>query len=213
MIESKIITIVDDHSITRKGIVEVLLENIKDIDIHEFNDEEGALNFIQQNITLNLIITDLQLSLDGKSFNIPYLANKLKIPFIVYSSFENKIFIEEAIRNNAMGYICKRSEALHLLNGVTMALNGIHYSCPIATASLERENLYWEPKKLKLSFAEEQILKLYVDGMNTDEVIKHLKISENTLRTHRRHILSKNLCNFEQALYCFNLWNGSKQNT
>jgi DNA-binding NarL/FixJ family response regulator len=49
--------------------------------------------------------------------------------------------------------------------------------------------------------------------MNTAEIIKFLKISENTLRTHRRHILSKNLCNFEQALYSFNLWNGSKQNT
>ncbi len=212
MIESKIIVIVDDHGITRKGMVEVLLDTIKDIDIVEFNDEESALNFIQKNNQIHLIITDLQLYLNQKSFNIPLLAKKLKLPYIIHTSFENKVFIEEAIKNNAMGYISKRSETMHLIQGVTKALNGEKYTCPIVTASLDRENLNWEPIKLKLSPTEEEILQLYVNGMNTETILKTLKISNNTLHTHRRNIFSKNQCNFEQAIESFHLWHGSKAN-
>lgn len=210
MIESKIIVIIDDHGITRKGMVDILLDTIKDIDIVEFNEEESALNFIQKNNQIHLIITDLQLYLNQKSFNIPLLAKKLKLPYIIHTSFENKVFIEEAIKNNALGYICKRSEAIHLIQGVTKALNGEKYSCPIATASLDRENLNWEPIKLKLSPTEEEILQLYVNGMNTESILKTLKISKNTLHTHRRNIFSKNLCNFEQAIESFHLWHGAK---
>jgi len=212
MIENKIIVIVDDHGITRKGMVEVLLDTIKDIDIVEFNDEESAINFIQKNNKIHLIISDLQLYFNQKSFNIPQLAKKLNLPYIIHTSFENKVFIEEAIKNNAMGYICKRSEAIHLIQGVTKALNGEKYTCPIATASLYRENLNWEPIKLKLSPTEEEILQLYVNGMNTESILKTLKISSSTLHTHRRNIFSKNQCNFEQAIESFHLWHGVKAN-
>lgn len=212
MIESKIIVIVDDHSITRKGMVEVLLDTIKDIHIVEFNDEESAITYIQKKKETHLIITDLQLSLSGKSFNIPELAKKLKIPILIYTSFENKMFVEEALKNNVMGYIYKRSEFSYLVKGVLKALAGERYSCPIAEAVLERESFNWEPKKLKLSKTETQILQLYADGMNTETILKILKISNNTLHAHRRHIFIKNHCNFEQAMQCFNLWHGTKNN-
>jgi len=212
MIENKIIVIVDDHGITRKGIVEVLLDTIKDIEIVEFNDEESAINFIQKNNKIHLIISDLQLYFNQKSFNIPQLAKKLNLPHIIHTSFENKVFIEEAIKNNAMGYICKRSETIHLIQGVTKALNGEKYTCPIASASLDRDNLNWEPIKLKLSPTEKEIMQLYVNGMNTESILKTLKISNSTLHTHRRNIFSKNQCNFEQAIESFHLWHGVKAN-
>ena len=209
MIDSKIIVIVDDHVITRRGMVEVLLDAIKDIDIHEFDTEESGLAFIQKNNSINLIIADLQLSLSAKSFCIPQLAKKIKVPYIIYSSFDNKIFIEEALKNNALGYICKRSESSQLIEGGTKALNGEKFICPIATASLERENLYWTPKPLSLSPSEKQLLKLYAMGMNSKSIIKKLKITENTLRSHRRHILARNSCNFEQAMFSYNEWFGT----
>ncbi len=206
MIENRIILIIDDHHITRRGIHETILDNIKDIELIESESETGAIETIQKNKLINLIVSDLQLTQSGKSFIIPKLANKLKIPFIIFSAFENKIFIEEALKNNALGYIAKRSGSESLIKGINKALNGEKFICKISTDSLEKENLYWTPKPLILSPTEYSIVESYAHGMSTEMIIKKLNFSVNTLRTHRRNILNKNMCTFEQVIYSYNEW-------
>jgi len=206
MIDNRIILIVDDHNITRRGIYETIFDNIKDIDIIECDCEASAIEKIQKNKFINLIVTDLQLTQTGKSFNIPKLANKLNIPFIIFSAFENKIFIEESLKNNALGYIAKRSGSECLIEGINKAFQGEKYICKISTDSLEKENLYWNPKPLILSPTENFIIESYDHGMSTEMILKKFKFSENTLRTHRRNILNKNMCTFEQVIYSYNEW-------
>ncbi len=50
------------------------------------------------------------------------------------------------------------------------------------------------PHKTVLTHREIEVLSLIAKGMSAVEISKHLKISEHTVRTHRKHLLAKSSC-------------------
>lgn len=55
--------------------------------------------------------------------------------------------------------------------------------------------------KVKFSLKERTIIKLISEGKSSSEIAKELKISENTVKTHRKKILNKSSAkNFFQLI-------------
>jgi DNA-binding NarL/FixJ family response regulator len=194
------ILLVDDHSVLLCGIEELILNNIRDVEILKAKDQITALTLINNISDLDLVICDLQLGETGKSFNLITQTQLNKQKTIVFTAYENKIYIEECIKLGILSYVCKRSGEFELLNSIIAGLNGESKHCPITINSFNQDFLLFRPFILILTKTEKALLKCWSSGMSNSDIVKKFNYNENTLRTHRRHILHKNKCNFEQLL-------------
>lgn len=202
--ENRKILIIEDHQLMVLGIEELIINHIKDVEVFSANNEISAQAFIDHINRIDLIICDLQLHESGKSFNIITKANHLKIPIIVFSTFENPLFIEDCKARGILSYVCKRSGDLELLNAIKSGLLGLSSDCQIVSELLKQEILFPKTTKLSLTTTEKMLVKCWSSGMSNSDIIKRFNYNENTLRTHRRHILFNNNCTFEHLLASFN---------
>jgi two-component system secretion response regulator SsrB len=198
------ILIIDDHQVLIHGIEEIILNNIRDIEILKAYDESTAIALINNIHDIDLVICDLNLGREGKSFRILSETQRKCISSIVFTAYENKIFIEECKKYTVLSYVCKRSGEIELLKSIVLGLEGKSHYCPISIQALLQEDVLFQPKKLILTYTEKALVKCWGSGLSNNEIIERFNYNENTLRTHRRHILHKNKCNFEQLLACYN---------
>jgi DNA-binding NarL/FixJ family response regulator len=194
------ILIIDDHHVLIYGIEEIILNNIRDIEILKAYEESTAIALINNIHDIDLVICDLNLGKEGKSFRILSETQRKCISTIVFTAYENKIFIEECKKYAILSFVCKRSGEIELLKSIVQGLQGKSYYCPISIQSIQQEYVLFQPKKLILTTTERALVKCWGSGLSNNEIIEKFNYNENTLRTHRRHILHKNKCNYEQLL-------------
>lgn len=194
------ILIIDDHYVLTYGIEEIILNNIKDIEILKAYDESTAIALIKNIHDIDLVICDLNLGKTEKSFKILSETQHNAINTIVFTAYENKIFIEECKKYAVLSYVCKRSGEIELLKSIDQGLKGKSHFCPISINSMHQEHILFQPHQLELTTTEKALVKCWASGLSNNEIIENFKYNENTLRTHRRHILHKNKCNYEQLI-------------
>lgn len=203
--------VVDDHRVLLLGIEELILNNLRDVEIIKASDEKSAISLLNGLDVIDLVICDLNLFPLGKTFNVLKKAGLRKVNTIVFSVFENKILIEESKRNGALSYICKRSGELELLRAINEGLKGESCDCSITQTILGSQFIHFTPIRLKLTNTEKTLVKCWASGMSNSDIIERFQLNENTLRTHRRHILFNNKCNYEQLLFCFNSFHEAEE--
>lgn len=194
------ILIIDDHYVLTYGIEEIILNNIKDIEILKAYDESTAIALIKNIHDIDLVICDLNLGRTGKSYRILSETQRNDINTIVFTAYENKIFIEECKKYDILSYVCKRSGEIELLKSIEQGLKGKPHNCPISFNSIHQDYILFHPNKLVLTTTEKALVKCWASGLSNNEIIEKFNYNDNTLRTHRRHILHKNKCNYEQLI-------------
>lgn len=110
--------------------------------------------------------------------------------FLVLTQHENPELIFQALCAGAAGYCLKRSTPAELLQAVVAVHAGQGFISPaIARYVVE---FFREPARPeKLTAAEEQILQFLKTGKTIKEIARDLDRSEETIKTHNKHILAK----------------------
>jgi len=121
------ILIVDDHSIARKGLIQLINEEPDLVVCAEAENAAQALEAIEKQ-QVDLAIVDI--SLDGT--NGIRLTEKIKsqrphLPVLILTMHDEALYAKRAFQAGAGGYITKQEAAETIITAIRLMLSGKHY--------------------------------------------------------------------------------------
>jgi DNA-binding NarL/FixJ family response regulator len=191
----KRIFILDDHPITRYGLVQ-LLDHQPDFVV--CGEAENVLQGLAaiKSARPDLILADL--TMPGKSgldFIKEVQALDPRLPVLVVSMHDESIYAERVLRAGGRGYIMKNEGGEKLLEAIRHVLQGqVYVSKRMSAAILDA--LTGHPGiggtgPSVLSDREFEVFQCLGEGLSTREISRRLNLSVKTIGTHRQHIKEK----------------------
>lgn len=198
--------IVDDHAIFRRGLRGILADHEELEIVGEASDGNEA---VEQAKALNpdVVLMDLHMpNCDGVQATARIQIDQPEISILMLTISEKEEDLFNAIRAGARGYLLKEEEPEHVAEAVLqVARGGVVFSAGMADNLLNDFKAHkpaTAPSEVDsaLSQREREVLQLVAQGTSNKEIGGALFISENTVKTHLRHILDKlHLANRSQA--------------
>ncbi|MDI3089942.1 response regulator transcription factor [Priestia megaterium] len=188
------ILIIDDHSQAREGIRDILEEYEDFVIVGEGKNGEEAIRLTEE-LMPDIILMDIQMPvMDGLEatkrikIQFPYV----KIVMITVSDDITDLF--DALKKGAQGYLVKNIQSeLWYEYLQAFALDEVPMSKEIAFQILKDfvKNKSESAEKTPLSAREFEVLKLVASALSNKEISEKLFISEHTVKSHLKNILSK----------------------
>jgi DNA-binding NarL/FixJ family response regulator len=178
--------IVDDHEVVREGL-RLSLSRAPNIRVIGEAADGAAAVALAERRRPNVVIMDVRMpGLDGLQ------ATKLiseKLPdtaVLIFTAYSERSLLGRGLDSGAKGYILKEAPHQTLLRAIEKVASGEGYVDPaLMPAFLTKE------KDEMLTSREREILQLLADGMSNADVAARLFISQETVKSHVRHILAK----------------------
>src|SRR5258705_6243532 len=121
------ILIADDHSIVRRGLKEILMEEFPKARISAVNDGAALIRNARKE-RWNIIISDLTMPGKNGLETLKQLKEEFpKLPVLILSMHPEYLYAIRALRAGAAGYLSKESASEELVNAVRMILSGRKY--------------------------------------------------------------------------------------
>jgi two-component system invasion response regulator UvrY len=187
------ILIADDHSIVRKGLKQVLIDELGPIEFGEACDGQEALMQVQ-NARWDIALLDV--SMPGPS-GLDVLKQLKELQpatrVLVLSMHPEDQYAVRVLRAGAAGYLTKNTASDLVAEAVKKVLAGGTYVSPSLAENLAG-SLNEPPAKAaheKLSDREFQILRLIAAGKSVKEIGFDLSLSVKTVSTYRTRLLHK----------------------
>ncbi len=187
------ILIIDDHAIVRRGMISLLQEHFKDIQIGEACDSQSGFQAVTQE-SWNLVMIDISMpGRNGLELIQEIKLAKPKLPILVISSHSEKDYALRALKLGAVGYITKQSAADILVTAVQRVLTGRRYISPTLAEQLAGALAGEAPTNSHetLSNRELQVLRQIALGKTIKEISADLALSAKTVATYRTRIAEK----------------------
>ncbi len=200
------IILVEDHELTRKGIM-YALKPYSDIKvIGEFEDGKQAVEFVKSATNENMpnvVLMDIAMPiLNGidAAKRIKNLNPDIKI--IMLTSIDEKESVLRAFNSGANAYAMKNISIEKIVNIINMVLNGEVWIAPnIADYILDilsktntgsiNEGIIETSNNFNLTNREKEILGLIAKGMSNKDIANKLIISLYTVKNHVKNIIHK----------------------
>jgi len=187
------ILIADDHSVVRKGLRQILLEEFLAAHIGEAVDGDDLFAKVLKEVW-DIVITDI--SMPGRS-GLEILQqirqHYPKLPILVLSVHPEDQYAIRVMKSGASGYLNKDSAPEELVKAVHRLLLGKKYITPSVAEKLA-ETLDHDPDRLPhefLSDREFEVMLLLAGGAPVSEIAGKLSLSPTTVSTYRATILTK----------------------
>jgi DNA-binding NarL/FixJ family response regulator len=187
------LVVVDDHALFRRGLVG-LLSDMEDVQVvGEAGDGSEALEVIQR-VNPDIVLLDVNMPvMDG--IQTVEAVRKLNLPvrIIMLTISQQEEDLMAAIRLGADGYLLKNTEPEELRKSLMRVAGGEGALSPEVTGTVLRA-LARQPEvpvQQQISERELEVLDCLALGQTTSQIASKLFISENTVKTHVRHILEK----------------------
>jgi len=186
------LVVVDDHSLFRRGLVSLLADMPEFQVVGEAGDGKQALDIIA-NRKPDVVLLDLNMPVMDGIETVTELrrqSNDQRIMMLTISQDDEDLMA--AIRAGADGYLLKNTEPDELRKAILRLSQGQSVLSPEVTAPVLKA-LARSPQipKVLLSDRELEVMRCLADGQTTLQIAARLFISENTVKTHVRHILEK----------------------
>lgn len=185
--------LVDDHSMFLEGL-KALIEKEVNISIAgTAKNGVEALAFLKTK-SIDVVITDLNMpEMDGLTLNRDIKKKYPRTKTIIVSTHSESDKIMQLIKNDVDGYLLKNANPEELFQAITTVNNGEkHFSQEVKDKFMN--NVFSEDKKANkpvLTKREKEIMKLITAELTTSEIAESLHISEHTVNSHRKNLLSK----------------------
>ena len=187
------ILIADDHTVVRKGLRQILLEEFLSAEIDEAADAEELMKKVMKK-EWDIVVSDI--SMPGRS-GLEVLQqikqHYPRLPVLILSIHPEDQYAVRVLKAGASGYLNKDSAPDELVKAVRQVLLGKKY---ITSSTAERlaSLLDQDPGKLpheNLSDREFEVLRLLAAGSPVSEIAEKLSLSVTTVSTYRARILAK----------------------
>ena len=187
------ILIADDHTVVRRGLRQILLDEFLAAHIVDVADADELFNQVLKN-EWDVVITDI--SMPGRS-GLDVLQqirqHYPKLPILVLSVHPEDQYAIRVMRTGASGYLNKDSAPEELVKALHRILLGKKYITPSLAEKLA-DTLDQDADRLpheNLSDREFEVLKMLAAGMPVADIADTLSLSPTTVSTYRARILQK----------------------
>lgn len=188
--------VVDDHALFRAGLISLLGEIAEFQVVGEAGDGPGALEMARR-VQPEVILLDV--NMPGMSGVDVVRALRAAPPptmphIIMLTISKSEDDLLGAIAAGADGYLLKSAEPEELRKAILLVHQGLSVLSPQVTRQVLRAAMSGDPARTAetgLSLREMEVLACLSQGKTTAQIANELYISENTVKTHVRHILEK----------------------
>lgn len=187
------LVVVDDHALFRRGLVGLLNDSPGFSVVGEACNGREALPIIEKEAP-DVVLMDVNMpEMDGIQAVEKLREMKIPVRILMLTISEHEEDLLAAIRLGADGYILKNIEPEDLRKSISHVAQGEGTLSPEVTGmvlkALARQGE--AANQPPLSDRELEVLDCLSDGFTTGQIANNLFISENTVKTHVRHILEK----------------------
>lgn len=185
------ILIGDDHSVVRKGLIQILKDSYPFAEITEASD--GLEMFkIALKQPFQIIISDISMpSRNGIDFIKELKQTQPSTPILILSIHPAEQYAARTIKAGASGYLNKESAPEELINAVNQLLLGKKYITDEVADLLTDYKSSNVAVHETLSNREFEVLKLLAAGKSLPEISAKLSLSTNTVSTYKTRLLLK----------------------
>jgi two-component system, NarL family, response regulator NreC len=189
--------LVDDHTVVRQGLRRIL-ESDDEIEIvGEAGDGRTAIDLVQK-LRPHVVVMDVAMpELNGIEATRQIVKRVEGAKVLVLSMHGDDVYVRQALKAGARGYLLKDSEDLDLIKAVkAVRAGGSFFSPPVSKVVLsgylgDKADGDAEDSVARLTDREREVLQLIAEGKTNKEVAHALSVSVNTIETHRKHIMEK----------------------
>lgn len=193
------ICIIDDHQFIIDGVKRMLKSEPSFEVVLEFTNPLRALHFFQyENKSVDLIICDISMpEMSGiKLMKAIKSINPLH-KILALTMHESLEFAKQLYQLEVEGYLFKNSEQKKFIKAMKNVISGMRvYENEILRQVIEEVKSTDDRIDLSvLTEREIEILKLIIEEKSSKAIAETLKISKQTVDTHRKHIIRKTKVN------------------
>lgn len=205
------ILIVDDHSLMRQGLKQIL-EIEEDLEVVGLAvDGEEAIAKCME-LKPDIVLMDINMSnMNGIQALRRIKDMGLDTKVIMLTIHDDREYLFETINIGAEGYVLKDAESSSLIKAIRDVYSGETYIHPSLASEFVKE--YKKRGKIslkdnskdKLTRREYEVITLIAEGLNNKEIAERLFISEKTVKNHVSNIFKKIGVNdrTQAAIYAF----------
>lgn len=181
------ILVVDDHSLVREGLRQVLKGLEENLEVLQAGTCEEAFIQVQKHGDLDLVLLDYHLpDMNGLEALHIFGERHPELPVVMLSGSANTQIMRQVLQAGAAGFVTKSCVSDELLRAVRKVFNGDIYLPRELTSPPDAGDHINRPA---LTQRQELVLRCLLDGQSNREIAEHLHVSEETVKTHVAAIL------------------------
>ena len=179
--------IVDDHEVVREGLRLSLSRAPHIRVVGEAGDGAAAVSLAERRRP-DVVIMDVRMpGMDGLEATKELVERVPEAAVLIFTAYSERSLLTRGLESGAKGYILKEAPHQTLVRAIEKVSEGEGYIDPALMPAFlsgkDREDL--------LTAREREILQLLADGMSNADAAEKLFISQETVKSHVRHILAK----------------------
>ncbi len=179
--------IVDDHEVVREGLRLSLSRAPHIRVVGEAGDGAAAVDLAERRKP-DVIVMDVRMpGMDGLEATRKILEIVPDTAILIFTAFSERSLLARGLESGAKGYILKEAPHDTLLRAIERIAEGEGFVDPALMPAF----LSGKEGTDMLTPREREILQLLADGMSNADVAAKLFISQETVKSHVRHILTK----------------------
>lgn len=189
MAETPEITVLlaDDHEVVREGLRLALLRSPHIRVVGEAPDGETAVSLAERRRP-DVIVMDLRMpGMDGIEATEEIMRRLPDAKVLIFTAYSERALLQRGLESGARGYILKEAPHETLLRAIEKVAAGETFVDPALMAALTQSRGGSDV----LTPREREILQLLADGLSNADAAGQLFISQETVKSHVRHILTK----------------------
>ena len=179
--------IVDDHEVVREGLRLSLSRAPHIRVVGEAADGRSAIDMVERRKP-NVVLMDVRMPvLDGLEATKELTQKEPNLSVLIFTAYSERSLLARGLESGAKGYILKEAPHETLVRAIEKVAQGESFIDPALMPAF----LSGRDREDMLTPREREILQLLADGMSNADVAAKLFISQETVKSHVRHILAK----------------------
>jgi DNA-binding NarL/FixJ family response regulator len=194
------IVVADDHEVVRTGFAD-LLRTQPDFTVVGIASDGAEAVRICRELRPDVVLMDVRMpGMDGIEATRQLVGSQPSGPrILILTTFDLDEYVYDALRAGASGFLLKDVTAERLFEAVRVIAAGNALLAPTITRRLISDFAQLRPPPdaaftaalSELTPRETQVLRLVADGLSNPEIAARLFVTEETVKTHVSHVLSK----------------------
>ena len=181
------VLIVDDHEVVREGLRLSLSRTTHIRVVGEAPDGKAALDLAGRRKP-NVVIMDVRMpGMDGLDATKALMEREPNTSVLIFTAYSERSLLARGLESGAKGYILKEAPHDTLVRAIEKVARGDSFIDPALMPAF----LSGKDREDMLTAREREILQLLADGMSNADAAQRLFISQETVKSHVRHILAK----------------------
>jgi DNA-binding NarL/FixJ family response regulator len=191
------VIIADDHPLVRDGLRFSIQRSGKNIEIvGEAADGLEVLQIMKRRPADVLILDITMPRLNGLDTARELIRRHRDAKVIILSIHDSQSLVELAMEIGVCGYLTKETASHHVVEAICEVYAGNFFFSPdiahfMVEKALSGHNKGQAIRTAELTIQEKKVLQLIAEGRTAKEIASELGCASNTIRTHRKNLMTK----------------------